>query len=71
MTGLETAFYIAALIYMGLMLVLFIALLAAVVVIKKKVNALHHIVDEKVSRVKAATDKVAVAMAVVKHFVKK
>lgn len=71
MTGLETAFYIVALVYMGIMLVLFIALLAAVLVIKKKVDHLHHMVDERVEQVKNAADKVATLVATVKHFVKK
>lgn len=71
MTGLEMAFYIVALIYMGIMLILFIALLTAVLVIKKKVEHLHHVVEEKVEQVRAATDKVATVVATVKHFVKK
>jgi cell division protein FtsL len=71
MTGLETAFYIVALIYMGIMLILFIALLTAVLVIKKKVDHLHQMVDERVEQVKNAADKVATLVATVKHFVKK
>jgi ABC-type multidrug transport system fused ATPase/permease subunit len=71
MTGLQTTFYIVSLIYMGLMFALFIALLVAVLVIKKKVNAVHQMVDEKLAQVRAVTDKANIALKTVQHFVKR
>lgn len=44
---LQTAFYIVALIFMGLMLILFSVLIVAVLVIRAKVNAIHRHVEEK------------------------
>lgn len=71
MTSLETAFYIVALIYMALMFALFIALLVAVLVIKKKINNVHDMVEQKVNQVMAVADKASVAVKTVKNFVKK
>jgi ABC-type multidrug transport system fused ATPase/permease subunit len=70
MSGLETAFYIVSLVYMGLMFVLFIALLVAVLVIKKKINAVHQMVEEKLAQVRAVTDKANIALKTIQHFVK-
>ena len=44
---LETTFYIVGIIYMGLMIIILIALLAAVLVIRAKVNAIHRHVEER------------------------
>jgi len=53
---LQTAFYIIGIIYMGLMLVLFIALVTAVLVIKAKINHIHRMIDEKVQVVSGLAD---------------
>jgi hypothetical protein len=44
---LQTAYYIVALIFMGLMLILFLVLVVAVLVIRAKVNAIHRHIEEK------------------------
>ena len=71
MTGLQTTFYIVALVYMGLMFILFIALLVAVIAIRKKIEAVHDMVDEKVAQVRAVADKASVVMKTARNFVKK
>lgn len=48
MTGLEQSFYIIGIVFMGLMLVLFIALVAAVFVIRAKINKIHKMVEDKI-----------------------
>lgn len=49
MTGLETAFYIIGIVFMGLMLILLVALVAAVFVIRAKINHIHNIVEDKLN----------------------
>ncbi len=51
MTGLEQTFYIVGIIFMGLMLLLLVALVAAVFVIRAKINHIHKMVDEKINTV--------------------
>lgn len=68
---LETAFYIAALVYMGIMFILFIALLIAVFVIKAKINRLHAMVDEKVELAKTTITKASAGFSALKYFLKK
>lgn len=46
---LQNAFYIVGIIFMSLMLILFIVLVAAVLVIRAKVNAIHAKIDQKLS----------------------
>jgi Na+/H+-dicarboxylate symporter len=67
---LENAFYIVALVYMGLMFVLFIVLLAAVLVIKSKINKLHDAIDEKVALARSIATKASIGINTVRHFVK-
>jgi hypothetical protein len=47
MSGLEQAFYIVALVYMGISLLIIFGLLAAVIIIRNKVINLENIVREK------------------------
>jgi hypothetical protein len=47
MTGLETAFYIVALVYMGISLIVLIALIVAVAVIRSKVVSMERNIREK------------------------
>ena len=71
MPGLEQAFYIVGLIFMGLMLAILIGVLAAVLVIRKKIESLHDTVQEKVGGVLSVAAKgAAIAKTfgnVVKH----
>ena len=50
---LEHAFYIISIVTMSLMLILMISLVTAVLVIKAKINHLHHMVESKVETVNA------------------
>jgi hypothetical protein len=68
---LQTAFYIIAIIFMSLMMILVIALLAAVLVIKSKVNKVHAMVDEKVKQAKTLAGKVTIGLNTLKNFAKK
>jgi cell division protein FtsL len=53
MTGLEQTFYIMAIVYMGLMFIVMLALVIAIFAIKAKVNAIHKKIDEKLAPVRA------------------
>lgn len=53
---LEETFYFVGILYMGLMLILFVALVAAVLVIKAKINHIHQMIDQKVRVVSDITD---------------
>jgi hypothetical protein len=68
---LETAFYIVAIVYMGLMFILFIALLAAVLVIKAKINKLHDSVDAKINLAKSVAGKGLIGLNTLRYFIKK
>lgn len=68
---LQTTFYIVGIVFMVLMILLFIALLAAVLVIKAKINKVHDMVIERVHQVKAMGDKLSFGLNVLKHFVRK
>jgi hypothetical protein len=51
MTGLEQAFYIVALVYMGISLLIIVGLLVAVVIIRNKVVNLENMLKEKLDTV--------------------
>lgn len=48
MTGLQEAFYIVGLVYMGLSLLILIGVVAAVFVIRAKIVSLENMVKEKI-----------------------
>lgn len=68
---LQTAFYIIGIVFMGLMIILIIALLAAVLVIKAKINKVHEMVDERLNQAKSVATKLSMGLSVLKHFAKK
>ena len=68
---LQTTFYVLGIIFMALMLVLIFALLIAVLVIKRKINHVHDVIEAKVNTVKDVADKVATGLRTVKNFVKR
>lgn len=68
---LQTAFYIIGIVFMGLMIIMFIALLAAVLVIKAKINKAHDMLSEKMSKVTNFTSNISMGIAMLKRFVKK
>ncbi|HSX42669.1 MAG TPA: hypothetical protein VLF59_01130 [Candidatus Saccharimonadales bacterium] len=70
MTGLQEAFYIVALIYMGISLLLIISLLAAVVIIRKKVIDLEKTVTEKIDFLVSIPAKVESIIDGIRHLTK-
>lgn len=56
---------------MGLMIALIIAVLAAILVIKAKINKVHDMIDKRANQAKAVASKLSVGLNVLKHFVKK
>jgi hypothetical protein len=57
MTGLQEAFYIIAIIFMGIMFILIIALVAAVFVIRSKINHIQRMVEERINLVTNIAEK--------------
>jgi hypothetical protein len=51
MTGLETAYYIIAIVFMSLLLLIGIGVAIGVLVISKKISAFHASIEEKISKV--------------------
>ncbi|MBC7581899.1 hypothetical protein H7097_03475 [Aeromicrobium sp.] len=47
MTGLETTFYIMAIVFMSLSFLMLIGLLATVIVIRQKINTIHDAIERK------------------------
>lgn len=47
----QNAFYVYAMVYMSIMLIITIAALVALFVIKKKIDAIHRRIEEKVNMV--------------------
>lgn len=57
MTDLQTAFYIMAIVFMSVMFLILIGILAAVLVIRAKVNAIHARIEEKIEQVAGLAEK--------------
>lgn len=57
MSGLEQAFYIMAIIFMSVMFIIMIALVAAVFVIKSKINKLHDKIEAKLDIISRLAEK--------------
>jgi hypothetical protein len=51
MSGLQEAFYIVGIVFMGLALLLIIGLLAGVFIIKGKINRIHDNIEDKINSV--------------------
>jgi cell division protein FtsL len=51
MSGLQEAFYIISIVFMGVMFVLIIALVAAVFVIRSKINKIHDQIETRLNMV--------------------
>lgn len=71
MTGLETATYIVALVYMGVSLIIIFSLLVAVLVIRKKVVELEKTVKEKIDMFTSIPAKVGEVIETVQNIRKK
>lgn len=63
MTGLQEAFYIISIVFMGVMFILIIALVASVLVIRSKVNKIQKTIEEKVHTVATIAEKTGEAAA--------
>jgi hypothetical protein len=57
MSGLETAFYIMAIIFMAVMFILITALVVAVFVIRSKINKIHTAIEDKIQSVTSIAEK--------------
>jgi Na+-transporting methylmalonyl-CoA/oxaloacetate decarboxylase gamma subunit len=57
MPGLQEAFYIIAIIFMGVMFLLLIALVAAVFVIRNKINRIHDQIESRLNMVTNIAEK--------------
>ena len=57
MTGLQEAFYIIGIVFMGVMFLLIIALVAAVFVIRSKVNKIQYAIESKINTVTTIAEK--------------
>lgn len=57
MNGLEHAFYIMAIIYMAISFLLLIALAAAVLAIRAKINRIHDNIEQKLSSITNFAEK--------------
>lgn len=68
---LQHAFYIIAIIYMGVMFLLILAGIVAVFIIKAKINAIHRRIDEKLAPVLAAAHTASTIAGKVKDTVRK
>lgn len=66
MTDLQTAYYIIGIIFMSLMLIMGIALLVAVLVIRKKITALHDHIADKLSLVNNLAEKGGAVLGAIK-----
>ena len=57
MTGLETAFYVMAIIFMSLTFLMMIALVVAVLVIRSKINKIHDNIEDKINTITKIAEK--------------
>jgi hypothetical protein len=57
MPGLQEAFYIIAIVFMGLMFIMLLALVIAVFVIRSKVNKIQRQIEERINMVTNIAEK--------------
>ena len=57
MPGLQEAFYIIAIIFMGVIFILLIALVAAVFVIRNKINRIHDQIETRLNMITNIAEK--------------
>jgi hypothetical protein len=51
MSGLQEAFYIVGIVFMGIMLVLIFSLVVGVFIIKGKINRIHDNIEDKINSI--------------------
>lgn len=66
MSDLETAFYIIAIVFMSLALVLTAVIAVAIVVIRKKITAIHDNIEDKLRSLTEIAHKGTVVMGAIK-----
>lgn len=71
MTGLQEVFYIVALVYMGITLLIIIGILVAIGVIRKKVISLENMVKEKIDLVFSMGERAGEVIGAVKKLGKR
>lgn len=71
MSDLQTAYYITALVFMGVMFLLLIGLLAAVLALRAKINAIHARIEEKLERAADLAEKGGAVLAGLKKAAQK
>ena len=71
MTGLQEAFYIIAIIYMGVSFLIILVAVAAVLVIRHKVVSLERMVKERLETVAAVGETAGEVISTVRKFAKR
>lgn len=71
MSDLQTAFYIIGIIFMSLLLIIMVITAIAVVVIRKKIEAIHQHVEDKLRVITDITDKGSAVVGALKKGIKK
>ena len=66
MSDLQTAYYIIGIIFMSLMLVIALVVVIAVLVIRKKITALHDHITDKLSLVNNLAEKGGAVLGAIK-----
>jgi cell division protein FtsL len=64
MTGLQEAFYIISIVFMGVMFILIISLVISVFVIRSKVNKIQRTIEDKVHTVTTIAEKTGEVAAI-------
>lgn len=57
MSGLQEAFYIIAIVFMGVMFILLVALLVAVFVIRSKINKIQQQIESRINMVTGIAER--------------
>lgn len=70
MTGLETAFYILGIIFMSLMLLIAVAMVAALFVIRAKINSIHDHIERRLNQVSELAEKGGAVIGAIKKVTK-
>jgi Na+-transporting methylmalonyl-CoA/oxaloacetate decarboxylase gamma subunit len=64
MSGLQEAFYIISIVYMGVIFIILIALLVAVIKIRNKVNRITAAIEDKINTVTTIAEKTGEVAAI-------
>lgn len=57
MSGLQETFYIMGIVFMGLIFVMLIVLVSSVLVIRSKINKIHHDIEDRVNQLTSLAEK--------------